>query len=78
MEKAKKTTMKMTFCSSIAVAVLTILFVVALITTFDFEVWNGIDSYAKNFKPIDLLTVIPSLLLAISFLIFNVSIHYLT
>ncbi|WP_410496508.1 hypothetical protein QTL86_03580 [Cellulosilyticum sp. ST5] len=77
MEKTKKATMKIAICSSIAVAFFTIFFVVALITTFDFGTWEGIESYAKKFQPINLLTVIPSILLAVSFLIFNVSVHYL-
>ena len=59
--------MKMAIASS--VAVFTALFVIALITTFNFRTWNGIERYASEFKPIQLLTVIPSILLAISFLI---------
>lgn len=78
MEKAKRITMKMAIMSSIAVAVFTVLFVIALITTFNFNPWNGIESYAEDFKPIQLLTVIPSILLAVSFLIFCVSVHYLS
>lgn len=62
--------------SAIAVAVFTLLFVIALITTFSFDAWEGIDIYAENFRPLNLLTIVPSILLAISFLIFCVSIHY--
>jgi hypothetical protein len=78
MDKVKRITMKMSIISSIAVAVFTVLFVIALITTFNFNTWNGIESYAVGFKPIQLLTVIPSILLAVSFLIFCVSVHYLS
>ena len=72
----KKISAKIAACSAIAVAVFTLFLVIALITTFDFEVWKGIEVYAKNFKPLNLMTIIPSILLAISFLIFCVSIHY--
>ncbi|MEA5040324.1 MAG: hypothetical protein VB086_10860 [Clostridiaceae bacterium] len=78
MMKSKILTMKMAIISSVAVAVFTVLFVIALITTFNFSPWNGIESYAAGFKPIQLLTVIPSILLAVSFLIFCVSVHYLS
>jgi len=78
MGKAKRMTMKMAIISSIAVAVFTVLFVIALITTFNFNTWNGMESYADGFKPIQLLTVIPSILLAVSFLVFCVSVHYLS
>ena len=78
MGKSKKITMKLAIASSLAVAVFTALFVIALITTFNFSTWNGIERYAAGFKPIQLFTVIPSILLAISFLIFCVSVHYLS
>lgn len=78
MEKSKRTTMKLAIGSSAAVAVFTILFVVALMTTFDFSAWNGIETYADNFRTSSLTTVIPSIFLAVSYLIFNVSVHYLT
>lgn len=78
MDKAKRITMKMVIISSISVAIFTVFFVIALITTFNFNTWNGIESYADGFKPIQLLTVIPSILLAVSFLIFCVSVHYLS
>jgi hypothetical protein len=78
MEKTEKIILKMAISSSIAVAAFTVLFVIALITTFDFSAWNGIESYAENFKPIKLSTVIPSILLAVSYLIFGSSVHYLT
>lgn len=78
MNKTKRITMKLAIASSLAVAVFTTLFVIALITTFNFSTWDGIEKYAAGFKPIQLLTVIPSILLAISFLIFCVSVHYLS
>lgn len=78
MDKVKRITLKMAIISSISVAVFTVLFVIALITTFNFSTWNGIESYAEGFKPMQLLTVIPSILLAVSFLIFCVSVHYLS
>ena len=77
MEKNKKIIMKMAIISAAAVAVFTLLFVVALVTTFDLSTWDGIEHYAENFRPIKLLTILPSILLAISFLIFCVSVHYL-
>lgn len=77
MDNTKRLILKIAIISSIAVAIFTVLFVIALITTFNFDTWNGIDSYAESFKPIQLLTIIPSILLAVSFLIFCVSVHYL-
>lgn len=78
MKDTKRITIKMAIISSVAVAIFVVLFIIALITTFNFDTWNGIESYAASFKPIQLLTVIPSMFLAVSFLIFCVSVHYLT
>lgn len=77
MGNTKTVARKMVVGTSVAVALFIILFVVALITTFDFSTWNGIEDYAKNFKPISLLTIIPSIFLAISYLMHSVSVHYL-
>jgi hypothetical protein len=43
-----------------------------------FSKWSGIKAYAQAFKPVQMLTVLPSILLASSFVIFTVSIHYYT
>lgn len=64
------------FWSAIAVAIFTIAFVIALPLTFNFSKWSGIEAYAQSFKTLQMLTVLPSILLASSFVIFTVSIHY--
>lgn len=73
MEKTLKN--KMGFISSICVALFTILFMIALPFTFRFSSWKGIQDYAATFKQIELLTVIPSLLLAISYVILVVTVN---
>lgn len=76
MNHTRKRAANLAAYSAIAVAIFTISFVIALLTTFNFEPWDGIEQFAAGFRPLNLLTVYPSILLAISFLIFCVSIHY--
>lgn len=64
------------FWSAIAVAIFTIFFIIALPLTYNFSKWSGIEAYAQAFKPVQMLTVLPSILLASSYVIFTVSIHY--
>lgn len=72
----KRKALVLGFWSSIAVAVFTIGFIVALPLTFNFSKWSGIETYARTFKPVQMLTILPSILLASSFVIFTVCIYY--
>lgn len=75
MEKEKRIVYKVCCVSAIAVAIFTLLFVVALVLTYDFTEWTGIENYCNDFRPIQMLTVIPSLLLAVSYVGFVSSLH---
>ncbi len=75
MEKEKCVVYKVCFVSATAVAIFTLLFVVALVLTYDFSKWTGIENYCKGFQPIQMLTVIPSLLLAFSYVGFVSGLH---
>lgn len=75
MEKEKCVVYKVCGVSAIAVAIFTLLFVVALVLTYDFSKWTGIENYCNNFHPIQMLTVIPSLLLAFSYVGFVSGLH---
>jgi len=76
--KEKKIVIKVCMGSAMAVALFTVLFIVALVCTFDFSEWKGLDNYVAKFKPIQMLTVIPSILLAISYVIFVSGLHIIT
>lgn len=49
---------------------------ITLIFIFNMEPWSGIENYELIFKPSFLYTVYPSILLAIFFIVFNVSVFY--
>lgn len=74
----RKNALLLCFWSSIAVAIFTIGFIVALPLTFfpNLVEWTGISAYAETFKPIQMFTVFPSILLASAYVIFTVSLHY--
>lgn len=75
MEKKDLINHKICYLSAIAVMVFTLLFVILLIFTFDFSEWKGIVSYRNSFSPIHMLTVVPSILLAISYVVFVSTLH---
>ena len=75
MEKEKRLIYKVCSASAIAVAVFTVLFIILLGCTFDFSEWEGIVIYKNTFRPIQMLTVVPSILLAISYVIFVSGLH---
>lgn len=74
----RKQALLLCFWSSLAVAIFTVGFIVALPLTFlpNLVEWAGISAYAERFKPIQMLTVFPSILLASAYVIFTVSLHY--
>ena len=74
----RKKALHIGFWSAIAVTIFTVGFIVALPLTFlpNLSEWTGIEDYAKAFKPIQMLTVFPSILLASAYMIFTVSLHY--
>lgn len=75
---AKRKTLILGIWSSIVVVVSMVGFVSTLLLTFmpNLNPWNGIEAYANNFKPLQMLTIIPSLILASAYIIFTVCIHY--
>lgn len=75
MEKERLSLCRICIVSAAAVAILILIFCVSLIFTFDFSGWNGIDNYQSNFRPIQMFTVVPSLLLAIAYVIFVSGLH---
>ena len=75
MEKERLSLYRVCMISAMAVAILILVFCVSLIATFDFSEWNGIDHYRRNFRPIQMFTVVPSLLLAIAYVTFVSGLH---
>lgn len=75
-EILRSTVLKLGFWAAIAVAIFTVGFIIALPLTFDFSNWKGIEQYVSLFNPMQILTVIPSILLASSFIILTVCVHY--
>ena len=75
MEKDNRLIYKVCGISSIAVAIFTVLFIVFLVFTFDFSEWKGIVNYQNTFHPVQMLTVVPSILLAISYVVFVSGLH---
>jgi len=75
MGKEKNAIYKICCLSASAVAIFILVFIIILIFTFDFSEWMGIDSFQNTFRPIQMLTVVPSLLLAISYVIFISGLH---
>lgn len=74
----RKKALQAGFWSGIAVAIFTIAFIVALPLTFlpNLAEWTEIGGYAETFKPMQMLTVFPSMILASVYMIFTVSIYY--
>jgi len=75
MDKEKNTVYKICYLSASAVAIFTLIFLITLIFTFDFSEWMGIDRFQSTFRPIQMFTVVPSLLLAISYVVFISGLH---
>ncbi len=75
MEKDNRLVYKVCGVSSVAVAIFTVLFIVLLAVTFDFSEWKGIVNYQNAFHPIQMLTVVPSIVLAISYVVFVSGLH---
>lgn len=75
MDNEKNTAYKICRWSAYAVAIFILIFIITLIFTFDFSKWGGIDGFQNTFRPIQMLTVIPSFLLAISYVIFVSGAH---
>ena len=78
MDNEKNAAYKICRLSASAVAIFTLVFIITLILTFDFSEWRGIDGFQNTFRPIQMLTVIPSLFLAISYVIFITGVHICT
>jgi len=60
---------------AVTVAIFILAFIITLVFTFDFSEWKGIDNFQSTFRPIQMLTVAPSLLLAISYVVFVSGLH---
>jgi hypothetical protein len=73
-----KIALKLGSWSAIAVAILMVVFMLALVLTFtpNFAPWDGIEVYSANFKPTQMFTVFPSIIMACAYVIFTVAIHY--
>jgi len=73
-----KTALKLGFWSAIIVAISMIIFMVTLVLTFtpNFAPWEGIEVYSANFKPMQMFTVFPSIIMACAYVVFTVTIHY--
>jgi len=73
-----KITLKLGFWSAIIVAISITVFMVALVLTFtpNLASWDGIEIYSANFKPMQLFTVFPSIIMACAYVVFTVAIHY--
>jgi hypothetical protein len=73
-----KIALKLGFWSAITVAISMTVFMITLIFTFapNFAPWEGIEVYSANFKPIQMFTVFPSIILACAYVVFTVAIHY--
>lgn len=75
MAKVKNVICKTCCLSAVAVAVFILAFIITLIFTFDFSEWKGINNFQSTFQPIQMLTVVPSLLLAVSYVVFVNGLH---
>jgi len=73
-----KMALKLGFWSAIIVAVSIIVFMVALVLTFipNLASWDGIEVYSANFEFMQMFTVFPSLIMACTYVVFTVAIHY--
>lgn len=75
MESKQKTLYKICCLSACLVTLCTVSFVLSLLFTWDFSEWTNIESFKNTFKPIQMLSVIPSILLAISYVTFVSGLH---
>lgn len=64
--------------SAALVAIFILMFTISMFLTFDFSDWTNIENFQKSFRPIQMFTVIPSLLLAITYVIFISVLHILS
>jgi hypothetical protein len=73
-----KTALKLGFWSAIIVTISIIVFMFTLVLTFtpNFASWDGIEIYSANFKPMQMFTVFPSIVMACAYVVFTVAIHY--
>jgi len=73
-----KMALKFGFWSAIIVAISITTFMVTLVLTFtpNFASWGGIEIYSANFKPVQMFTVFPSIIMACAYVVFTVAIHY--
>jgi hypothetical protein len=73
-----KTALKLGFWSAIIVAISITVFMATLVLTFspNFASWDGIEAYSANFKPMQMFTVFPSIIMACAYVVFTVAIHY--
>jgi len=73
-----KITLKLGFWSAIIIAISITIFIITLLLTFtpNLAPWEGIAVYSANFKPIQMFTVFPSILIACAYVVFTVAIHY--
>ena len=75
MPKGKNIVDRICCWSASLVAIFTLAFLISLIFTFDFSEWRGIENFNSSFRPIQMLTVIPSFLLAVAYVIFVSGLH---
>jgi len=73
-----KIALKFGFWSAIIVTISIIVFMVSLVLTFtpNLAAWDGIEIYTSNFKPMQMFTVFPSIIMACAYVVFTVAIHY--
>jgi len=73
-----KITFKLGFWSAIIVAISITVFMVTLVFTFtpNLASWDGIETYSANFKPMQMFTVFPSIIMACAYVVFTVAVHY--
>jgi len=70
--------LKLGFWSAVIVAISITVFMVTLVLTFtpNFAPWDGIEIYSANFKPMQMFTVFPSIIMACAYVVFTVAIYY--
>jgi hypothetical protein len=73
-----KIALKLGFWSAIIVAISIIVFMATLVLTFtpNLVPWDGIETYSANFKPMQMFTVFPSIIMACAYVVFTVAVHY--
>ncbi len=63
------------FWAALLTAIFTVLFVISTVVFLSPD-WNGIEAYAQSFRSIQLVSLVPCVLFAITLVILMVSIHY--